>query len=142
VNSEITKLPDMQWLQGWVLYDETCASCRRFAALLEGILTRRGFDLAPLQSEWVADCLNEGVDLSQMRVITANGESFGGADALIFLARQIWWAWPIYLSAQVPGVKPLLRRAYVFYAARRHCHCGSPGMRVCSATIAGKPAQP
>jgi predicted DCC family thiol-disulfide oxidoreductase YuxK len=142
VNSEITKLQDMQWLQGWVLYDETCPSCRRFAALVEGPLTRRGFDLAPLQSAWVVDCLNEGVDLSEMRVITASGKSFGGADALIFLARQIWWAWPISLSAHVPGVKPLLRRAYVFYAARRHCHSGSAGTQVCSARIAGKPAQP
>jgi predicted DCC family thiol-disulfide oxidoreductase YuxK len=142
VNTEITKISDIQWLQGWVLYDETCPSCRGFASRFEGVLTRRGFDLAPLQSAWVADCLNEGVDLSEMRVITVTGESFGGADALIFLARRIWWAWPIYVLSQVSGVRSLLRRAYAFYAARRHCDCGAGEVpQACSHTVKKRPAQ-
>ena len=127
----------MQWLQGWVLYDQDCPSCRSFVSHFEGVLTRRGFDLAPLQSEWVADCLNEAVDLREMRVITAAGENFGGADALVFLARRIWWAWPIYILAQIPGVMPILRRAYAFWADRRHCHGGE----VATCSRAGNPAR-
>jgi predicted DCC family thiol-disulfide oxidoreductase YuxK len=141
VNSEITKVSDIQWLQGWVLYDDTCASCRRFAQRLEGVLTRRGFDLAPLQSAWIADCLDEGLDLTEIRVITTSGESFGGADALIFLARRIWWAWPFCILGHVPGIKPLLRRAYRLYASHQHCQGESAHSQISSTKIAQKPAQ-
>ena len=54
-----------------------------------------------------------------MRVITVDGQSFSGADALIFLARRIWWAWPLAVVALIPGVRSLLRRAYGYYASRR-----------------------
>jgi predicted DCC family thiol-disulfide oxidoreductase YuxK len=121
VNSEITRINDINWLQGWLLYDGDCARCRRFASFLEPILTRRGFDLAPLQSGWVAECLGEEIDVSEMRVITTTGQSFGGADALIFLARRIWWAWPIYVLGRL-GFRPIFRYAYDFCAVRRHCH--------------------
>ena len=121
MNTEITKITDINWVQGWLLYDGDCVRCRRFAAFIEPILTRRGFDLALLQSGWVAECLGEEIDFSQMRVITFAGESFGGADALMFLARRIWWAWPIYILGRL-GLMPLLRRAYDWCAVRRHCH--------------------
>ena len=123
-------MSDFRWLQGWVLYDASCPSCRRTAARFEAALTRRGFDLAPLQSAWVADCLDECASLDQLRVITVTGECFGGADALIFLARRIWWAWPAYLLARIPGITGLLRRAYALWASHRNCPaivgCGHP----------------
>ena len=121
MNTELTKLRDNEWLRGWVLYDAACPSCRRFARLTENLLTRRGFDVAPLQSPWVRECLGEfGSELfSAMRLIMLDGQSFAGVDALIFLARWIWWAWPLAIVTRVPGVRPLLRRAYAYYASRR-----------------------
>src|SRR5262245_40672846 len=113
----------MQWLRGWVFYDGDCVLCRHWAARFEKILTRRGFDLAPLQAPWAKECLD--LDLSQplveMRLLTREGRQLGGADALIFLARRIWWAWPLYALAQLPGSRPLLRAVYRWMAARRHC---------------------
>src|SRR5689334_1639482 len=97
METALKKLRESEWLKGWVLYDVDCPSCRRFARLTEDLLTRRGFDVAPLQSPFVRECLGElGPEpFKALRVITVNGESFSGADGLIFLAGCIWWAWPL-----------------------------------------------
>lgn len=112
--------------RGWVLYDAECAFCTRWMARLEKAIVRRQFQLAPLQTPWV----NERLGLAQsstpdeIKLLTVEGSVFGGADALIYLARLIWWAWPVYLLARLPGAKPLLRAAYRAVARRRHCLSG------------------
>jgi len=123
VNTEITKINDMEWLQGWVFYDGDCALCREFASRFEKILTRRGFDLAPFQAPWARECLDLDVSqpLVEMRLLTREGLQLGGADAIIFLSRKIWWAWPLFLVAQLPGVRRALWVGYRWIAARRHC---------------------
>ena len=119
--SEITKVCDDRWLRGWLLYDDACPSCCRFAALLEKCLTRRGFDLAPLQAPWVSECLGlaETDLLTAVRLVTIDGHVYSGADAILFLARRIWWAFPILLVGSTSAGKALLRRAYAFWAAQR-----------------------
>lgn len=126
MNTEITQRNDMDWLQGWVFYDGDCALCRDLARRFEKILTRRGFDLAPLQAPWVTDCLDLDVrePLTEMRLLTPQGLQLGGADAVIFLARRIWWAWPLYFLARIPGMRRVLWAGYRWIAARRHCHGG------------------
>ena len=127
MNAEITKIKGIDWLQGWVLYDGDCPFCRRWAARFEKTLTRRGFDLAPLQSPWVAECLDLTAPgrWNEMHVLTADGRDYGGADALLFLARRIWWARPLCVFARLPGMKRLCRRGYGWLAARRHCRDGA-----------------
>ena len=58
---------------------------------------RRGFLFLPLQTEWVMQqlSLEPGAPLEEMHVSTNEGQDIAGADAVIFLARQIWWAWPV-----------------------------------------------
>lgn len=130
MNTEITKINDMSWLQGWVLYDHLCPHCCAWARRVEPILSRRGFDLAPLQSPWLSECLD--CDLyntpDEMKVLTRHGRLLGGADALLFLARKIWWAWPFWLFACLPGMRPALRWGYRRMAANRYCHGGSCSM--------------
>ena len=60
----------------------------------------------------------------EMKFLTRDGRIFGGADAIIQITKYIWWAWPFYLVAQIPGAKPLLRHAYRILAANRHCIAG------------------
>lgn len=60
-----------------------------------------------------------------MRLLLANGESLGGADAIIEIARQIWWGWPLFLFAHVPGARSGLRAVYRVLARNRHCFNGS-----------------
>lgn len=117
------------WPRAWVLYDGDCVLCRKWMARFERTLTLRGFDLAALQSAWVTECLDipEHELFSRMRVLTREGRDFAGADALVFLARHIWWAWPAYLLAHLPFAMPVLRRAYDFVARRRHCHASPQG---------------
>jgi len=59
--------------------------------------------------------------LREMRVVMADGTHRGGADAAVALAHEIWWARPLVWFAKVPGGLGLLRRAYEWVAARRHC---------------------
>jgi lipase maturation factor 1 len=127
VNSEITKLNDSDWLQGWVLYDGDCALCRRWIRRFERTLTLRGFDLAPLQSPWVSECLGVPAHelLARMRVLTRDGGDLAGADAIVFVARTIWWAWPLYAVSRLPGVLKVLRGVYDWMARHRHCSGGS-----------------
>lgn len=112
---------------GWVCFDAGCPFCVRWANRLRGPLEHRGFGLIPLQSDWVRRVLSVSEDelLREMRVITRRGEVFGGADAVLFLAQRIGWARPLCVLAGVPGVKPLLERAYRFVAANRTCRLGT-----------------
>ena len=123
MNTEMTRIKDIHWLQGWVLYDGDCPFCTRWAERFERILTRRGFDVAPLQAPWVRECLDLRLEepLSEMRVLTPAGRIFGGADAVIFLARAIWWAWPLCALARLPGMHLLVRKSYRWFATRRYC---------------------
>ncbi len=59
--------------------------------------------------------------LSQTRLLTAEGVLYGGADALMAIAREIWWAKPLYWIAALPFVKPALRGVYGFVARHRYC---------------------
>lgn len=107
----------------WVLFDASCPRCTVLARRFRPVLRRRGFLTAPLQSLWVpaATGLLPREALKEMRVFTAHGELYGGADAVVHLARRIWWAWPLWAMAQFPGAMSALRRLYRWVAARRHC---------------------
>lgn len=109
--------------RGWVFYDAGCVFCTSLARWLEPALLRCGFHRAALQEPWAAIVLGLSREelLTELRVRTANGKILGGADALIFVARHIWWAWPIYALAQIPSPRDCFRAAYRWFAARRHC---------------------
>ena len=116
-------LPRNGTRRGWVFYDGDCAFCTSLARWLEPALLRRGFHCAALQEPWVAIVLGLPREelLTELRVRTATGKVFGGADALIQVARHIWWAWPVYALAQIPSPRDLFHAAYRWLAARRHC---------------------
>jgi predicted DCC family thiol-disulfide oxidoreductase YuxK len=109
--------------RGWILYDGDCPSCTASARRFDGIFRRRGFLFLPLQTEWVMQQLGlePGAALKEMHVLTGAGEDIAGANAVIFLARQIWWAWPFALLAQLPGIHSVLDRGYRWVAAHRGC---------------------
>jgi len=92
---------------------------RRFRKLLN----RHGFETAPVQAAWARARLGleSGSVPSEMIVLTPNGNTYGGADALIQISRGIWWAWPLVAVSKLPGIKPVLRALYRGVAARRNC---------------------
>lgn len=109
--------------RGWIFVDGDCAFCMAMARRLQPVLEPRGFALATLQDPRAREQLSlpDQQLLAELRLLTNDGRQFGGADAIIYLARHIWWAWPLYAAAHLPGVRQLSRLAYRYIAARRHC---------------------
>jgi len=86
-------------------------------------LSHHGFATLPLQTPWVRELLEKDPKplLAEMRLLTPGGTVFGGADALLEIARKFWWARAVRWIACYPGVKPILRKAYGWIARHRYC---------------------
>lgn len=117
--------------RGWILFDADCHFCLAWVRRLSPILVPRGFVFLPLQTPWVRAFLQlpEEKLLGEMRLLTRNRQSFGGADAIVELAKRVWWAWPFVAFAHLPGTRALLRTGYRAIAARRHCVNSSCSLR-------------
>jgi predicted DCC family thiol-disulfide oxidoreductase YuxK len=109
--------------RGWLFFDADCGFCTRIAQSVAPILERRGFAVAPLQDVRVGALLGlpHAELMREMRVLLEDGQQYGGADAAVALARDIWWARPLAWLALVPGLMPRMRRIYHWFAVRRHC---------------------
>ncbi len=121
MNTEITET-----VNGWVFHDGTCGFCRGWVERTRDLLLRRGYHFVPLQARWARERLGVSEDepLAEMKLLTGQGRTIGGADALLKLASVIWWLWPFWALAHFPGTKPVLRRLYRRLAANRHCFGG------------------
>lgn len=109
--------------RGWLFFDAECQYCRRIAARLAPILSRRGLAVAPLQDPRVGALLGMTREelLLEMRVLLSDGRQFGGADAVVAVAREIWWARPLVWFSRLPHGMETLRRWYRSIAAQRNC---------------------
>ncbi len=122
MTTEITVLKNLQEpTRAWALYDGECPICIELARWGRGPLKRRGVEFAHLQPPWVVDRLGISKDdpLRELIVIPNSGALLGGGDAIVYLIRRIWWAWPLWI------------------AARRHCLTGT-----CSAPRAASAHKP
>ncbi len=110
--------------RGWIFYDSQCRYCTAAARRSGPMFGRRGFEFVPLGTPWVERHLNTAPEGSadEMKVLTVTGLNLGGADALLFLAAQVWWGWPLPLLARLPGMRRLFRWGYRWFAAHRGCH--------------------
>jgi predicted DCC family thiol-disulfide oxidoreductase YuxK len=113
--------------RGWLFFDAECGFCTRIAWWLAPILRRRGLGVAALQDRRVGLLLGltRAQLLREMRVLLADGRQYGGADAAVALAREIWWARPLVWVARVPGVMEWMRSGYRWVATRRSCAAAS-----------------
>jgi predicted DCC family thiol-disulfide oxidoreductase YuxK len=125
--TEITDSKGRKARSGWVFFDGDCAFCMSIARRLRPLLEPRGFGIATLQDPRVLEQLSlpEQDLLAELRVLAHDGRQFGGADAIIYIAQQIWWARPLGALAQLPGMRRVLRFAYRSIATRRHCLAGA-----------------
>jgi predicted DCC family thiol-disulfide oxidoreductase YuxK len=111
--------------RGWLFFDAECGFCIKIARWVRPILERRGMALAPLQDPRVGALLgiNGQELLREMRFMLSDGRHFGGADAIVAVAREIWWAKPLAWAAGIPVVMRSLRRGYEWIAEQRGCTC-------------------
>src|ERR1043166_1266207 len=127
VNAEITDMAESeraaQQNSGYVFYDGACPFCARWAHHFERSLKTHGFEIVALQSHGAAERLRIEPPrlLDEMRVLTADGRVFGGADGAVELSRHFWWAKPLLWFSKLPGGMELLRMAYRAMARRRTC---------------------
>src|ERR1700716_609978 len=92
--------------RGWLFFDAECAFCTRTARWLRPALERRGLAVAPLQDAGGRGLLGlaEADLLRELRFLLSDGRQFGGADAVLAVAREIWWGRPLVWLAKIPGV--------------------------------------
>lgn len=100
----------------------------------EDTLRRRGFEIAPLQADWVREILQlrDAELLQDLRLLLATGEQIRGADTYRYAMKHIWWIYPAYLFSIAPLGKEIFNWGYRTFAGNRHkvsqiCHL--PGNR-------------
>jgi predicted DCC family thiol-disulfide oxidoreductase YuxK len=107
---------------GWILYDDSCGFCRRWVPFWENTLRRRGFEIAPLQADWVKQKLrlDENDLLHDLRLLLPDGKQVQGADTYRYAMKRIWWAYPVYLFSIVPLGRNIFNSSYRKFATHRH----------------------
>jgi len=110
-------------VQGVVLYDGQCGFCSRWVKYWAGMLGRRGFEIASLDEPWVAKRIKMPHEelLTDIRLLTANGQLISGADVYLYVTRRIWWAWPFYAVFSLPGFNRMIHLGYRWFARNRYC---------------------
>src|SRR5438552_19056643 len=83
--------------RGWLFFDEECKFCSRIAARLQMPMRQRGLAVAPLQDPRVATLLGLSRQelLQSVRYVSSGGNQYSGAEALVQLAAEFWWARPL-----------------------------------------------
>jgi acetyl esterase len=106
---------------GWILYDGDCGFCYRGISASRNLLRHHGFEIAPLQAEWVQSRvpLKKEDLLQDIRLLLADGAVITGADVYREVMKRIWWAWPCYLLSRVPGLRRVFDWAYRSFARNR-----------------------
>lgn len=109
--------------QGWVGFDATCPVCTTLARRWGPTLARRGYPFVPLQSQALADRLGlmPGQLPGEIQLVLRDGRTLGGTDALLFLARKVWWMRPLAAVAGRGWARARVDEAYRWVAANRHC---------------------
>lgn len=105
-----------------IYFDASCGMCSTSAQRLKRIVSPYGFALAPLQDPGIGATLGlqPGEVPDEMKLRTRDGQTLGGADAIVYICRRIWWAWPIWAISRIPLAMRVMRTIYNKVARNRH----------------------
>lgn len=114
--------------EGLILYDGQCGFCFRWVHFWKKVVEPRGFAIKDLQTasaEGILQVPNENL-LDDIRIVARDGKLASGANAYLYVARRIWWAWPLDAIFSLPGFSWMLWRGYKWfnrnrYRISRHC---------------------
>ncbi|HLZ11605.1 MAG TPA: DCC1-like thiol-disulfide oxidoreductase family protein [Candidatus Acidoferrum sp.] len=109
--------------RGWLFFDADCKFCTRIARGIAPILEKNNLGVAPLQDPRVGELLGMAPQelLREIRFLHCDGQHFGGVDAVVEVAREIWWGRPLVWLSKLPGMMRVLRTGYHWVAAQRSC---------------------
>jgi predicted DCC family thiol-disulfide oxidoreductase YuxK len=104
-----------------VFYDADCPLCVNGARRFAGVLARRRLELLPLQilGASAESGIPDDQRLAEMRLRLHDGTTFGGAAAVVQIARRIWWAWPLWALSRLPGAMRPMEATYRWIASHR-----------------------
>ena len=86
-------------------------------------LDKNGCKVEPLQNKNILNILNvDNDDFPEMKVIGSDRKLYGGARAIVYLSRKIWWAKPIWAFSHLPLTLNILDYVYKLIADTWHCH--------------------
>lgn len=107
--------------KGWVLYDAQCGFCSWWVPFWRGTINGAGFDIAPLQSEWVRGRIDLSDDRinDDLRLLLHDDQTLVGAEVYLHVMKRIWWAWPLGMFFSLPGLKQLFSKAYKWFNRNR-----------------------
>jgi predicted DCC family thiol-disulfide oxidoreductase YuxK len=114
-----------------IYYDSSCGVCSAGVRRTQRILEKRGFRFEPLQSEGATQVLglSGGEIPDEIKVSTRAGAILGGADAMVYICRRIWWAWPVWLISNIPCATSVFRFGYRIFARNRQRISGACKLR-------------
>ena len=109
--------------RGWLFFDAQCGFCTELARWVSPILGRRGLATAPLQDPRVGALLGmpRAELLRELRFLLSDGRQYGGTDAVLAVAREVWWARPVVWLSLIPGMANVMKAGYRWIAAHRNC---------------------
>jgi predicted DCC family thiol-disulfide oxidoreductase YuxK len=107
---------------GTVLYDGKCGVCSRWVKYWAPTLLRHRFEIGSLDESWVAEKLQLPLEelLTDVRLLTSDGQLISGAEVYLYVTRRIWWAWPFYAIFSLPGFNWMIHAGYRWFARNRH----------------------
>jgi len=131
----MTDQPVKSTFRGTLFYDASCGFCSRWIPFWSETLAARGFDIAPLQSDFARRefTLPDDELSNDLRLSLADGSKLSGANVYRHVLKHIWWAWPIYWLAIVPGLSSVFDGCYQAFARNRFRvsrACRMPGKNV------------
>ena len=109
--------------RGWLFFDADCKFCTRIARSIAPTLARHNLGVAPLQDPRVGELLGMPPHelLREIRFLHCDGTHFGGADAVLEVAKEIWWWRPLVWLSKIPGMMRVFSAGYHWIAAQRNC---------------------
>jgi len=113
--------------KGWLFFDAECVFCTRTARWVAPILRKRGMAVAPLQDPRVGALLGLHQEelMRELRFLLSDGSQYGGADAVVAVAREVWFWRPLVWLSKIPGMMGVLRAGYRWVARQRNCASAS-----------------
>jgi predicted DCC family thiol-disulfide oxidoreductase YuxK len=106
-----------------VIYDGECGLCRQSVDLLRRWDRERVLRFVPFQDAAAVARFRIALPAlaAAMHLVLPDGRVFAGADAAPELLRLVPGKRWLAAAFRMPGVLPLARRAYAWFAARRRC---------------------
>ena len=110
-------------IRGTIGYDAHCPVCLSAMARWRAVFTVRGFAWVPLHEAFWRQRLGlaEGETAGELALELTGGRRLVGAEAVMWLARRVWWLWPLGFVGWLPGIRAITRAGYAWVARNRYC---------------------